>query len=58
MEQKIIVYIIIGIAVMGALRFCYRKLKAFKKNKVCEDCRSCPLKNKCKMEKNNSSCCH
>lgn len=60
MVQYIIVYIIIGLAVIGALRFLYRKLKAFKKNKTCENCAACPLKEKCTgiPLKEKDCCCH
>lgn len=60
MVQYILVYIIIGLAVIGALRFLYRKLKAFKKNKTCENCAACPLKEKCTgiPPKGKDCCCH
>lgn len=59
MIQNIFVYIIVGLAVLGAVRITCQKLKAFKKNKSCDGCKSCPLKTDCTAEKEkNNSCCH
>lgn len=47
MLQAIIVYMIIGVALMGLARFTYRKLKALGKDKSCNVCSDCPLKDQC-----------
>ncbi|MBQ7844469.1 MAG: FeoB-associated Cys-rich membrane protein [Odoribacter sp.] len=47
MIQNGIVYLIIVVALVGAIRFCYRKLKALKKDESCSTCDTCPLKDSC-----------
>lgn len=47
MYQSIFVYIIIAVALIGAVRYLWRKLQALKKNKPTSPCSSCPLKDRC-----------
>ncbi len=64
MIQNIIVYILIAIALGGASRYTYRKLRALRKNKTCEECSACPLKEECtklvadRKKAASSCCCH
>lgn len=58
--QNGIVYLIIVVALVGAIRFCYRKLKALKKDESCSTCDTCPLKDSCArkpVKKKRGSCC-
>ncbi len=57
--QEILVYVIVVLAVGGAARYGYRKIKALRKNKACN---GCPLKDGCekmkgKKKAESSSCC-
>lgn len=62
--QTIIVYMIVALAVGGACRYFYRKLRTFRKSKRVSACLSCPLKDACKKipeEKKKTTggtCCH
>lgn len=59
--QIVIVYIVIALALAGACRYGYRKIKALKKNKNATGCSSCPLKEGCQKadgkDTGSSSCC-
>lgn len=60
--QEILVYVIIALAVAGAVRYSYRKINALKKNKDDHACDACPLKDSCEKMKGKKkaeslSCC-
>ncbi len=60
--QEISVYVIIALAVAGAARYGYRKIRALRKNKDNQACNACPLKDGCekmkvKKKAESSSCC-
>lgn len=47
MLQTIIVYIIILLAICGAIYYLRKKLRNLKKGQNCSSCSDCPLKEKC-----------
>lgn len=58
--QRIIVYILIGIAVIGLFRYLSKKLRAFFSSKNKSACDGCPLKNACNKKdcRHHTGCCH
>lgn len=61
MYQHFIVYILIILAIGGAIRFIYRKLRTFKKENCDSVCQTCPLKKNCsklkRSDPDKNDCC-
>lgn len=60
MVQTVIVYIIILLAICGAVYYLRKKLRGMKKGSDCTSCSSCPLKEKCSrpvQDRNTGSGC-
>lgn len=59
MLQSIVVYVIVLLAVAGAISYLYRKFKALRKGRrTGSACEECPLKNNCtKPAAARSDCC-
>lgn len=59
--QSILVYIIVAVALFGAVRYGYRKIKALKNRKEGNACSDCPLKKNCTKnltgQKEGAECC-
>lgn len=60
MFQNIIVYLLIALALAGAGRFLYRKLRVLRKNSSRSSCETCSLKKNCETKNRGNlsgGCC-